>query len=261
MDTGIIGNSSKRKQLQTFYNTINHLAKPGDVVFFISERRERIRSALTRLYRKWQGLSDRDLTIWHTAVLVEPRKESKGAQWRPHIVHANRKGVEEIHIPPSYFKSIRDDPDGEPLQKGRIEIVQCADLTDEQRREIVRYAQSQLGKSFAELGWRHDILTYALGLPSRRLPKGKVSCHGLAFFAYQCVGFLFPHQLAHAPFFNLARFTGRPLGHPRHAVNLDRLYLRDHHLYRDPRFENILSIFEEEETREITLIQNPGKHS
>jgi len=255
------GVSSKRKQLQTFYNTINRVARPGDVVFFISERQEPIRSPLTRLYRKWQGLTAHDLSLWHTAILVEPKKESKGAHWRPHIVHATKKGVEEIHIPPSFFRSIRDDPNGEAVQKGRIEIIQCPQLTGEQRGEIVRYAQNQLGKAFAELGWRHDILTYALGLPSPRIPANQVSCHGLAFLAYRGIGFRFPHQLRHLPFFNLARYMGHPLGHPSHEVDLQRLYLRDHHLYRDARFKNILAIFEDDKTRQITLVQNPAKQS
>ena len=72
-------------------------------------------------------------------------------------------------MPPSFFKSIRDDPEGEPLQKGRIEIIQCPDPSALQRQEIVSYACIQLGKPFAELGWRHDILMYAFGLPSRQL--------------------------------------------------------------------------------------------
>jgi hypothetical protein len=261
MNDPTIGAPSKRKQLQRFYTTINNVARPGDVVFFISERLKAIHSPLARLYRKWQGLADHDISTWHTAILVEPKKESKGAQTRPHIIHATKKGVEEIHIPPSFFRSIRDDPDGEPLQKGRIEIVQCPDLTARQREKIVRYAHAQLGKPFAELGWRHDILTYALGLPSRRLHPHKVSCHGLAFLAYGKVGFRFPHQLKHAPFFNLARYIGHPLGHPAHEVDLQKLYLRDHHLYRDPRFVNVLRIFEDDETREIALLHNPLKAS
>jgi hypothetical protein len=253
---------SKRKVLQRFYSTINNLARPGDVVFFISERQKKaILSPLTRLYRRWQGLADQDNSLWHTAILVEPKKESRGAHVRPHIIHATRKGVEEIHIPPSFFKSIRDDPDGESVQKGRIEIIQCPDLTAPQREEIVQYARTQIGKPFADLGWRHDILTYAFGLPSRRLHPNRVSCHALAFMAYRLVGFRFPHQLTHAPFFNLARVLGRPLGHPSHEVDLQRLYLRDHHLYRDSRFKNILRIFEDEESRQITMLQDPEKDS
>ena len=126
---------------------------------------------------------------------------------------------------------------------------------------FVKYVQAQLGKPFAELGWRHDFLTYALGLSPRRLAPDRVSCHGLAFCAYKNVGFHFPHQLGNAPFFNLARYTGHPLGHPPNEVDLRRLYLRDHHLYRDPRFESILAISEDDETRQIIALQNPGKYS
>ena len=252
--------ASKREQLGVFYSIINQVAKPGDVVFFISEKPNTIRSGLSRMYRKWQGLSDSDTTIWHTTILVEPKKESNGAQWRPYIIHARAaRGVEEIHIPPSYFTNIRDDPAGGATQRGRIEIIQSPQITDDQRREIVRYAKAQLGKPYADLGWRHDILTYALGLPARKLAPGSVSCHGLAFYAYGNIGFSFPHQLGNAPFFNIARYTGHPLWHPPHEVNLDRLYLRDHHLYRDSRFDSVLSISEDDETRQIRVIHNPGK--
>src|SRR5262245_2248059 len=115
---------SKREQLKTFYNTINQVARPGDIVFFVSEKLNTTHSTLNRLYRRWQGLADNDTTVWHTAILVDPKKERKGAQWRPHIIHAIAKGVEEIHIPPSYFTSVREDPKGEAVQKGRIEIIQ-----------------------------------------------------------------------------------------------------------------------------------------
>ena len=251
--------SSKREQLQTFHDIINEVAKPGDIVFFISEKLNTTQSRLSRLYRSWQGLAADDNKIWHTAILVNPKKERKGARWRSHIIHAITKGVEAIHIPPSYFTSVREDPSGEAIQKGRIEIIQNAGLTDAQRREIVKYAEAQLGKPFAHLGWRHDILTYALGLSPRKLDPDKVSCHGLAFLAYENVGFSFAHQLGAAPFFNVAKYTGHPLGHPSNKVDLNRLYLRDHHLYSDPRFESILAISQDDKTRQIITVQNPGK--
>lgn len=251
--------TSKREYWKSFYDTINLVAKPGDIVFFISERIHQSFSPLRRLYRKWQGLNENDNKIWHTAILVEPKKERKGAQWRPHIIHAMSRGVEEIFIPPSYFSSVRDDPSGEPIQNGRIEIVQNPGLSGVQRQAIVKYAQAQLGKPFAELGWRYDIWTYAFGVSPRKIDPQKVSCHGLAFSAYKNVGFSFPHQLNHAPFFNLAKYLGHPLGQPPNEVDVTRLYLRDHHLYLDPRLDCMLAIFEDETTRQTRLIQNPGK--
>ena len=260
MNTGSISPSSKRELFRTFYDIINQTAKPGDVVFFISETKKKRHSILSRLYRRWQGLAENDTTIWHTAILTDPKKEGKGSQWRPHIVHAIYKGTEEIYIPPSYFTCIREDPAGEAIQKGRIEIVQDHNLTECQRREIVKYARMQLGKPFAYLGWRHDILTYAFGLSPKKMDPRKVSCHGLAFLAYQEVGFSFPHQLKSVPFFNLARYLGYPLGQPRHKVDLRRLYLRDHHLYRDSRFDSVLAVFEDDHTKQIRAVHKPGKH-
>lgn len=250
--------SSKRELYRTFYNIINQIARPGDVVFFISEPRNKRHFLGSRLYRKWQGLDDK--TAWHTAVLVDPKKESKGAHWLPRIIHAIRKGVEEIYLPRSYFTSVREDPEGVSIQNARIEILQHRELTNSQRSDIVDYVRTQLGKPFANLGWRHDFLTYAFGLSPGRIDHRKVSCHGLAFAAYKKVGFSFPHQLKSTPFFNLAKYLGHPIGHPPDEVDINRLYLRDHHLYRDTRFESVLAIFEDEDTKEIKVIHNPGKN-
>ena len=253
--------SSKRKQLKPIYNKVNEVASPGDVVFFVSDRTKNTSfSILRRIYRRWQGFADEDNTVWHTSIYTGSKKDSRGSQIRPYIIHAIRGGVEEIHLPPSYFHSTRMDT-GEIVRNGHIEVVQNPDLTPAQRSEIVEFVRNHLGKPFNDLDWRHDILTYALGLPAVQLDPGKVSCHGLAFDAYEKIGFSFSHQLRYAPVFNIGKYLGHPLGDPPRRANLRRLYLHDHHLYRDPRFMCILSIFEDNQDREIRTVENPGKYS
>jgi hypothetical protein len=256
------GNSSKRKALNSIYDEINRVATPGDIIFFISDSPTDAQYPLVRRqYRQWQGFDAADLTRWHTSIYVGPIKESRGSQKRPHIVHAVENGVEEIHIPPSFFTSVRMDT-GEVVRHGRIEVVHHSESTAGNREEVVNYARQQLGKSFDDLNWRYLFWTYFLGLPTRRLDTSKVSCHGLAFNAYEKVGLKFAHQLENVPPFNPAKYLGHPIyGHPPDRVNLNRLYLVDHHLYRDPRFKSVLTIFEDTQTQQIKTAENPAKYS
>jgi hypothetical protein len=142
-----------------------------------------------------------------------------------------------------------------------LEVLRYDGLTEHQRDRIVTYCRGQLGKPFAELGWRYDVLTYAFGVPSALQDPEKASCHGLAFQAYEQAGIFFPHQLAGTPIFNLARYLGRPLGHPADRADSRRLYLRDHHLYRDNRFTSVLAAFDDPETGDLQVTENPGKYS
>lgn len=93
----------------------------------------------------------------------------------------------------------------------RIEILQDPTLTQEQRQAILDYTYGELGKSYMHLGSSHDILTYALGIPSRRLGYEKVSFHGLAFLAYAQAGYQFRHQLQNVTFFNHGKYIGHSL--------------------------------------------------
>lgn len=134
-------------------------------------------------------------------------------------------------------------------------------LDPDQRRAIVEYCRAQVGKPFDDRGWRQDIWTYAFGLRGGRRDPVRVSCHGLAYDAYNRAGVHFAHQLRTAPALNLARLAGRPLGHPPDRVDLLFPYLRDHHLYRDARFACVLAAYQDRATKEMVLADRPGKYS
>jgi hypothetical protein len=261
LENGTFANRSKRAEWRRVYECFNDIARPGDVVFFISERPiDLSRSVLRLLYRKWQGFADDDPSRWHTAMYTGSRKESRGSATRSYFIHAVERGVEEIHVPPSYFTNIRSDG-GEMVQGGRIEVSKDPCMMPEQRVEIIDYIRERLSQPFADLDWKQDILTWALGLPARKLDPNKASCHGIVFEAYEHVGYSFQNHLDTAPWFNIGRHLGHPLWGTREKADLTKLHLHDHHLYRDPRFICVLSIYEDQESGEIKIVENPGKYS
>lgn len=261
LEQGPQNGESKRQKLKRVYEQVNDITRPGDVVFFVSERPDDTSfSMLKRIYRRWQGFADDDNTQWHTTLYTEAKKDKRGSTVRPYILHAIQGGVEEIHIPPSFFASERSE-EGDIQEHGRVEIIQSPDVSPADREQMVRYAREQLGKPFADLDWKNDILTYALGFPAGKIDPAKASCHGLVFDAYEHVGFSFAHHLEHAPWFNIGKHLGHPIGEDPEKANLQRLYLHDHHLYQDPRFICVLSIFEDSESGEIRTAENPGKYS
>jgi hypothetical protein len=252
---------SNRQRKGDLYAAVVEAALPGDVVFFITEpESSKAFSLFSRVYRRWLGFAPEDATLWHTAIFTGAVKERRSRWVRPHIVHARTRGVVEEHLHTTFFTTPPVAP-GCLARTPRTEFLRFPGLSDAQRAEIVRYCRAQLGKPFDDLGWRHDLPTYAFGLPSRRNDPSKVSCHGLAFDAYAYVGFTFPHDVTSVPWFNLARYLGHPLGHPRDRVNLHRLYLRDHHLYRDDRFECVLSISADPATGRLKVDACPGKYA
>ncbi len=261
LENGPCSNTSKRAEWRRVYDCFNDIARPGDVVFFISERPKGLSfSGLRRLYRQWQGFAGDDPSRWHTAMYTESRKESKGSATRPYFIHAVERGVEEKHIPPSYF-TIERSENGEMVQGGRIELIKDPCMTPEQRVEIVDYIRERLDQPFAFLDWKQDILTWAFGLPARKIDPNEASCHGMVFDAYEHVGYCFQNQLDTASWFNIGRHLGHPLGGTREKADLTRLHLHDHHLYRDPRFICALSIYEDQASGEIKVAVNPGKYS
>jgi len=224
---------SERKCLRQLYEPFMDIAVPGDIAFFITNSSRRSFSWKNRLYRRWLGIAPDDDSAWHTVVYVGTKK-SEGEQERPYIVHStNSNNTIEEHLKPSFF-SFKPKPGQLPL-RCRTELLHFPELTADQRRIIVDYCRAQVGKPFDGDGWLMDIATYALGIRTRERSTERVSCHGLAFNAYGAAGITFPHpRLPHAPFL-LGRLLGHPLGHPADHVDLRYNYLRDHHLYTDPR--------------------------
>jgi hypothetical protein len=243
------------------YKEIVRVAEPGDVVFLVTDGGTNdAASAIRRLRRRWIGFARNDATQWHTTLYTGARKERKGATVRPYIIHSGREnGVDENHIPPTYFTNHYED--GTLVSRRRIELVKSSDLQEAERKAVVSYAREQHGKPFHHLGARDDVRTYAFGIRARKLDHDRMSCHGLIFDAYQhAAGYTFPHQLHHAPFFNPGRYLRHPMGDRPDAVDLRRLYLHDIHLYRDPRFHLALTVYQDDDG-DIHVVENPGKYS
>lgn len=80
--------------------------------------------------------------------------------------------------------------------------------------------------------------------------------------AYAAAGIHFPHPYKSFPFFNIGRYLGHPLGHPKDRVDPRYPYLMDIHIYRDPRFVLKAAVYQDPTTDEIILqTENLKKYS
>lgn len=252
--------TSERHYLRRVYERFMDTAVPGDIVFFISNSGKPPRSWKTRLYRRWLGFRPEDYSIWHTLVYVGAKK-SEGEQDRPYVVHSTARGnTTEEHLKPSFFSY--KPRAGQDLLRCRAETLHFPEISTAQRRKIVEYCRAHVGKPFDGDGWQLDFATYAFGIRSRHRNPDRVSCHGLAFNAYGLVGFLFPHpRLQYAPYL-LGRLLGHPLGHPAEQVDLRYNYLRDHHLYADPRGKvSVALVGHGSKLENVEVLLDPGKYS
>lgn len=251
---------NKNRAKKLVYECINDNVLRGDVVFLVSDDSSHTKfPKLRSIHRLWIGLSKNDKTAWHTTVGADKEKKGNGAIIRPTIVHSGRMGVEKIHIPPSYFSS--QFRERSMLSHSWLEVVCLPELSDKQRREIVNFTNSKIGQPFQGLGWRHDLLPYVFGFRAPKIEDSKSSCHGLIYSAYDYVGVKFPHQLENTPLFNVGRLLGHVIGEDSNYVDVNHLYLHDHHLYRDPRFESKLSIHENKVSKNISIQINGLKYS
>jgi hypothetical protein len=249
---------SNRSCLRQIYGEILDNAMPGDILFFISDTQKPPNSIGSRIYRSWLGINSRDTADWHTSLYVGSKKDSSGAGYRPLIVHSNKDGTVETWVSPKYFTS--EEEELKAVKTTRIEIIQNPDLTLSDREQIVQYVRSQVGKLHDGDGWRQDAMTYLLGIRSKLRNPEYVSCHGLALLAYGLIGINFPHSLQSAPNI-VGRFIGHPLGHPKDHVDLKYNYLRDHHIYRDSRFNVTIAVEGNPLLSEVKTVTNPGKYS
>jgi hypothetical protein len=189
--------------------------------------------------------------------LSDFKKQPKHKIIRPYFIRStNKRGVYEEHLQPNIFSS--EEEDQIPGSKTLLEIVRDYDISDVDSANAVTFARNAIGKPFPNT-IRWEALTHAIGLPNIFRNPDEYACHWLVYDALASIGVYFPHNLEYAPFFNIAKLIGHPLGHPKDRVDPSRPYLRDHHLYRDPRFVPILSI-EANATNPIVTI-NPGKYS
>jgi hypothetical protein len=254
--------ASRRSHNRVIFSRIVEVAEPGDVIFLISDYAQIMPQGmkLRRLYQRYMGMAPNDLTKWHIALYVGPRKERNSGTVRPVILHAVHAGVKEDYIMPSFFTNRMSQARG--LEEiSRIEVARFRGLTDEQRATIVRYCYDRVGMPFGEGGFKYTFWTYLLGLPAFAMTGKRIDCQTLVYRAYAEAGIDFPHHLEWAPFLNLGRLLGHPLGHPRDRVNLRYAYLEDYHFYRDPRVSPVLAISQDANTFEVSVEENPGKYS
>jgi hypothetical protein len=235
--------ASKSSIRHVIYDTVVDLAHPGDVCFFITEDfncYNRL-SPFQKMNRQWVGFAKCDISILHLGILSKFEKKQKSSQIRPYMIHSTKeKGVIEQHIAPEYFTSTNIE-EGVTVSRTIMEILRNKDLSDIQNNNLVEFCRNQVGKSFPKsiIG---DNLTYLFGLPNLINSQNTFSCHSLVYIAFASIGVNFPHHLENAPIFNLARYLGHPINHSNASVNQKYAYLRDQHLYRDPRFKSIVSI-------------------
>jgi len=253
---------SKSSIRRAIYEAIADVARPGDICFFITEDPD-LYSQLSRsekIYRKWLGFAQDDVSIWHVGILSKFEKKPHSSQIRPYIIHSTEgNGVFEQHISPEYFTS-RNLKGREEICRTVMEVVRYEGITGEQVSRLLEFCRQQIGKPFPK-SIRGESLTYILGLPNVMFRPDELACHSLIFAAFNHIGIDFPHHLEAAPFFNIARYLGHPLGHDGERVNPQYTYLRDHHLYEDSRFRSIISLTWEQSTDDIVINSNPAKFS
>lgn len=252
---------SKSSIRRAIYEAIAGVARPSDVCFFITEDPDHYRrlSRWQRMYRRWMGFARGDPSIWHLGILSKFEKKPRSSQVRPYFIHSvEERGVTEQHISPEYFTSAdvtRDD-----ACRTVMEILRYEGMTDEQSDRLLDFCRRQIGKRFPR-SVRGESLTYILGMPNILNSPDEFSCHSLVYAAFAHIGVEFPHHLEAAPFFNIAKYLGHPLKHERGKVNPRFPYLRDHCLYKDPRFKSLISLTWDRCTDEILIRENPEKFS
>jgi hypothetical protein len=203
------------------------------------------------------GFDRDDYDAWHVAIYTGGRKRKYHKRINLWITHSTSdKGIHAQQIIPKFFTN------GGPGSRSRVEILQFKGISGEQRKIIGDFANAKLGLSFDRAKWRHTFLTYALGLPNIGHFINQYSCQQLAIAAYEAAGIHFPHPYKSFPIFNIGRYLGHPLGHPKDRVDPRYPYLMDHHIYRDPRFVLKAAVYQDPNTDEIILqTENLKKYS
>jgi hypothetical protein len=252
---------------KNIFQSGTNLAEPGDLIFFITHRpyenlKEEIKGknwkeTIRLSSRSWMGFKKNDLDEWHVAIYFMARKRRKHIRINSWIIHSTREnGVHVKHLTPRYFTN------QSPEVRTRMEILQFEGISIEQRKKILYFANSKVGSDFDRSKWRHQVLPYAIGLPNKLHNRNQFSCQQLALAAYAAAGIHFPHPYKAFPLFNIGRYLGHPLGHPRDRVDPRYPYLMDHHIYRDPRFVLKAAVYQDPNTDEIILqSENLKKYS
>ena len=224
------------------------IAEPGDLFFFIEHHdikplsqktkslKESIKKQLKPLFRKWYGFDSEDFDNWHVAIYYRGKKRKSHKRMNLWMIHSHpptireKGGVHFQHLSPSIFF------DKFSSAKIRMEILQLKDISVEDRKQILDHALENLGSNFDNSILPHAKLTLAFGIPNFLHDHKLFSCQHLVITSYSSAGIHFEHPFRSLPFYNIGRYLGHPLGHPKNKVNPKYPYLMDHHIYRDSRF-------------------------
>jgi hypothetical protein len=252
---------SENEIRKKIYDEIFSIAQPGDICFFITKDIDLYnkKSTYEKLSRRWMGMDQNDISIWHMGILSKFKKNPRNTQIRPYFIHSTKEnGVFEQHISPGYFSSKNISDKGQ-ISQTIMEILRYKDFGPGDRQKIINYCENQIGKPFPKSS-RSDSLTYLLGWPNIFSDNTSFSCNSLIIFAFQQICVEFTDRLESAPFFNLSRYIGHPLFSTQGSGRFSA-YLRDHHIYQDPRMEPILSITFDQHDKNIVFSKNPEKYS
>ena len=255
---------SKEKKINNLYAKISEIAVPGDLLFFIShnpfetyDNKKNAESWLCTLkskirsnWKQWLGIDKHDLDAWHIGIFYMAKKRKSHSRINPWIIHSTMtEGVHLSQITPQNFTVDAS------LASRRIELLRYKGITEEQRKTIINYSYSKIGNSFDKSSIEQTMLPYICGLPNLYYDRAQFSCQQLVIASYAAAEIYFAHPFKSFPMFNIGRYLGHPLGHPRDRVNPRYPYLMDHHIYRDPRFQLKATIYQEPETGEFQLQQ------
>jgi hypothetical protein len=250
------------------------IAEPGDLLFFIEHHdinplsretkslKESIGKPLERLFRKWYGFDSEDFDYWHIAIFYRGKKRKNHQRMNLWMIHSHpptikgKGGIHIQHLSPSIFFNKFSSA------KIRMEILQLKDICVNKRKQILNHALEKLGSNFDYFVLRHVKLTLAFGIPNFLHDQKLFSCQHLVTTAYSSAGIQFEHPFRSYPFYNICRYLGHPLGHPKNRVNLRYPYLMDHHIYRDSRFVLKAAVYQDIATGELYLeTENLKKYS
>jgi Permuted papain-like amidase enzyme, YaeF/YiiX, C92 family len=264
-------NQSREKLLNDLYSKIVEIAQPGDLLFYITQYpcestnhknnniswRQYICEKTKPWWKQWLGFDRDDYDAWHVGIYFKKQKRIRHQRINPWIIHSTvAKGVHVEQVTPGIFVNKIH------KAKRRVEILRFNEITEEQRKHIIDFAYSRVGSEYDHSKWKHTLLPYALGVPNVFYKQNQFSCQQLVIAAYAKAEIYFTHPFASFPIFNIGRYMGYPLGHQCDRVNVRYPYLMDHHLYRDPRFLVIATVYHEPETGEIRLErENLNKYS
>jgi hypothetical protein len=241
------------------------IVEPGDLLFSISHypyeslkdevNRNDWRKKFRTWMKPWQGFDRNDFDVWHVAIYIGARKRKHHNKVNIWMIHSTgEEGVHIKQISHGIFKN------KSPEERTRVELLKYKYINKQQREKIVDFANSKVGFEYNRRMGKY--LTYVFGLPNAGQVQNQFTCQQLAIEAYAAAGIYFPHPYKSFPMFNIGRYLGHPLGHPKDGVDPRYPYLMDHHIYRDPRFVLRGAVYQDPNTYEILLqTENLKKYS